>query len=348
MAIRCSAKYFCLLLFTLVISQLQAQRGHLPDEDQLELAKDKPVFCKPGVTNQSRGRGVLIEYGNVGSYKLTPKNALSDGVSSGSRVSHIDQLTAKIKIPMVNAPSLKVLAGYEHSSETYHFSRIGDTHAGLFQSLDNNPLRNNKYSLYITKAFCDKFYGGLRLRTSYRGDYDEVMSFESRYATYSALAVFGVKPRPDLEWGIGLTYSDNFFNRQVLPFAVYNRTFNDKWGIETVLPVSIMGRYNFRPDRMMLFGAEYQSDSYAIDVLTGQSGQPPLPYFFRHSEIVAKVSYDHHLRSWFWFNIEGGYQVPFRNEFIAAEGGQRIDNSAKGQPFFKIGLFVSPPKECVK
>lgn len=347
MVIRYSAKYTVLFLLVLGSLRLTAQHHHLPDEDQLELAKEKGAFCKPGVTNQSQGRGVLIQYGNAGGHRLLPESASTDGVSSRSRVSHVDQVTAKIKIPIVNAPSLKVLAGYEYSAETYHFSEIGATHPELFQSLDDNPLRNNKYSLYITKSFSGKYYGGLRLRTSYRGDYDQGMSFDGRYATYSALAVFGVKPRPDLEWGVGLTYSDNFFNRQVLPFAVYNRTFNDKWGIETVLPVSIMGRYNFRKGRLILFGAEYQSDSYAVDVLTGKSDQAA-PYFFRHAEIAVKASYDHHLGSWFWLNLEGGYQVPVRNEFINAQSGHATINSAQGQPFFRVGFFVTPPKDCIK
>ncbi|MCB0558723.1 MAG: hypothetical protein H6573_21670 [Lewinellaceae bacterium] len=342
-----SAKYGGVLLFALCSWQLNAQKVHSPDEDQIELAKEKVAFCQPGVTNQSRGRGALIEYGAVGGHNLLPGSGRSDGVNPGSRVSYVELATAKVKIPIINAPSLKVLAGYEYSSETYHFGQIGSDQSNLFESLDDNPLRNNKYSLYITQAFGSKFYGGLRLRTSYRGDYDQGMSFESRYATYSALAVFGVKPRPGLEWGIGLTYSDNFFNRQVLPFAVYNRTFNEKWGIETVLPVSIMGRYNFRKGRLILFGAEYQSDSYAIDVLSGKN-EPASPYFFRHSEIAVKASYDHHLRSWFWFNVEGGYQIPVRNQFVASQNGPTINNSVTGQPFFKVGLFITPPKECFK
>ncbi|MCB9266972.1 MAG: hypothetical protein H6558_18235 [Lewinellaceae bacterium] len=347
MAFHFPVKSVALCCFVLISWQIEAQRHHIPDEDQVELAQEKSGFCQPGVRNQSRGRGVLIEYGGIGSHTLLPDNALSKAANSGSRVSHVEQMKAKIKIPIVNAPGLKVLAGYEYGSEKYHFSSFGTGSSQMYRSLDDNPLRNNKFSLYITKAFRDKYYGGLRLRTSYRGDYDQKMSFESQYATYSALAVFGVKPRPDLEWGVGLTYSDNFFNRQVLPFAIYNRTFNDKWGIETVLPVSVMGRYNFREGRLLLFGAEYQSDSYAIDVLTGKSEQA-LPYYFRRSEIAVKASYDHNLYSWFWFNVEGGYQIPFRNEFVAPGGGPTTRNSTKGQPFVKVGIFVTPPRECVR
>lgn len=341
-----SAKHSGLFLCILAAWQLQAQKTHLPDKDQIELAKEQAPFCKPGVVNQSPGRGVLFQYSNVGSHGIFAENGLPDGFNS-SRVSHVDQLTAKVKIPLANTPGLKVLLGYEYAAETYHFSRIGAFQRELFQSLDGNPLRNNKYSLYLTKSFNSKYYAGLRLRTSYRGDYDQGMTFEGRYAAHSALAVFGIKARPDLDWGIGLTYSDNFFNRQLLPFAFYNRTFNDKWGIEAVLPVSVMGRYNFREGRLLLFGAEYQSDSYAIDVLAGRSGHYA-PYYFRHSEIAVKASYDHHLFSWVWFNVEGGYQVPVRNQFIPAEVGATINNKPEGQPFLRIGLFVSPSKDCIQ
>ena len=346
MKISCFIKCFGLILSSLLSYQMKAQKLHLPDEDEAELLKEKISFCKPGVVNQSRGRGILLQYGGVSGFDVTPEGGLSDAQNTSS-VSHVDQVKAKIKIPLANTPTFKMLAGYEYNAETFHFNKIGELNRDVFQSLDGNPLRNNKFSLYLTKAFDNKYYAGLRVRSSYRGDYDKGLSFDSRYATYSALAVFGVKPRPDLEWGIGLTYSDNFFRTQVLPFAIYNRTFNDKWGLEMVIPVQLMGRYNFREDRILLFGAEYQSDSYALDVLDSQSGNT-LPYYFRHSEVAIKASYDHHVASWIWMTAEGGLQLPVRNRFDAVDMGASFNNQAGAQPFFKIGIFATPPRNCIK
>ncbi|MCB9273225.1 MAG: hypothetical protein H6564_04245 [Lewinellaceae bacterium] len=329
--------------FTLQGLALLAQPdAQTPHGDGAELAKER-LFCQPGVSNSSKGRGLLLQYSSVGNYSIKPEGGSSDGLNN-SNVSYVDQLTAKIKIPLVNAPSLKVLLGYEYGAETYHFNQIGELHGDVFRSLDGSTLRANKYSLYLTKSFDEKYYFGARLRAAYRGDYGQGMSFDSRYASYSGLAIFGVKPRPDMEWGIGLTYSDNFFSKQVLPFVLYNRTFNDRWGVEAVLPVQAMARYNFSPGSMLLFGAEYQSQSYAIDV-SGRSGVDPTvhPYYFKHSEIALKASFDQHLYSWLWLNLEAGMQLPLQMRFddtvLPANSFQATSGA---QPFFRLGLFLSP------
>ena len=336
----CPLKIFLLLLFALAGLPLFAQQIHTPGDEGAELAKER-LFCQPGVTNSSKGRGLLLQYGGVGSYSLTPAGSLSDGFNT-STVSLTERVTAKIKIPVWNAPSLKVLLGYEYGAETLRFSQIGAFHGEVFKSLDGNPLRTNKYSLYITKSFDEKYYAGLRLRSSFRGDYAQGMTLDTRYATYSGLAILGVKPRPDLEWGIGLTYSDNFFTKQILPFALYNQTFNDKWGIESVLPVQIMGRYNFTPLSMVLFGMEYQSQSYAIDV-EGKYAETIHPYYFKHSEVALKASFDQYLGSWIWLNLEAGFQLPVQTRFDdSIDAANSFQSRAGAQPFFNLGLFLSP------
>lgn len=311
-----------------------------PHEGGVELAKEK-LFCQPGVENSSKGRGLLLQYGRAGSFTYRPKGAPADGIQNSS-VSGAEQVTAKIKIPLANKPGFKALLGYEYNAESFHISRPGSIRGDAFLNLDGNPLRSNKYSLYLTKSFDDKYYAGLRLRAAYRGDYDQGMSLDRRYATFSGLAVFGVKPRPDVEWGAGLMYSDNFFSRQLLPFIIYNQSFSDRWGIEAVLPVQVMGRYNFSPLSMLLFGAEYQSQSYAIGLRDG--GLPAVqPYYFKHSEIALKASFDQHLYSWLWLNLEAGMLLPVQTRFEDAghEAGS-FQARAGLQPFCNLGLFLSP------
>ncbi len=338
--IRC---FFCGLLFCFA-SAVKAQLLHEPDEDGIELSKERAI-CRPGVTNQSVGRGLLLERRSVGSQFYSPGIGELDGANA-SVVSHVERLTGKVKIPVLNKPSLKVLLGYEYAGETFHFDRIGYFNRDVFSSLDGNTLHTNKYSVYITKSFNEDYYAGLRLRTSYRGDHEEMISFDSRYATYSGLAAFGYKPNPDLEYGVGFTFGRNFFRTQILPFGIYNQTFNDKWGIETVLPVQIMMRYNFTPSNLLLFGLEYQSKSYSIDVYE-QGGEGAFtPYYFRHAEIAFKATYDVNLFSWVWFTAEGGYQVPLNSRFdntVDETLNFRARNS--GQPFFSVGVFVTPPRD---
>ncbi|NBC07320.1 MAG: hypothetical protein GVY26_09010 [Bacteroidetes bacterium] len=330
-------------------SSLCAQNLMFGEEDEVELPKDRTDFCSPGVINKSRGRGILLERRSVGAQHLAPNIGDIDGANA-SDIARVERIKGKIKIPLVNAADLKVLMGYEYARETFRFNRIGYYNEEVFRSLHDNPLHTNKYSIYITKSFNDKYYAGLRVRTSYRGDHEEMINFDGRYATYSALAAFGIKPREDLEYGFGLTYSRGFFNTNLLPFGIYNQTFNKKWGIETVLPVRIMMRYNFTPKELLLFGVEFQSKSYSIDVYRqSKRNLPPTPYYFRHAEIAWKATYDKHLFSWIWFTAEAGYQIPLNSRFDNTQDATlNFRTRATPQPFFNIGVFVSPSRDCVK
>jgi hypothetical protein len=340
----------CLLGWLLCMSSsLCAQSFVLGEEDDAELPKEHGGFCRPGVVNKSRGRGILLERRMVGDQYYAPNYGKVDGTSA-SDIDYVERLKGKIKIPLVNAPSVKVLLGYEYEQEVFHFDRIGYFNTAVFESLDNNPLHTNKYSLYVTKSFNDKYYAGLRLRTSFRGDHERMIAFDERYATYSGMAAFGIKKREDLEYGFGITFSKGFFNTNILPFGIYNQTFNEKWGIETVLPVRIMMRYNFTPKELLLFGVEFQSKSYSIDVYRqGKRGETATPYYFRHAEIAWKATYDKHLFSWIWFTAEGGYQIPLNSRFDNTEDASlNFRTRATGQPFFSLGVFVSPNRDCVK
>jgi len=344
----CPLKCFLCGLLCCLFAQLKAQHFPIPDEDESELPKEKTNFCRPGVANQSRGRGILLERRITGQQYQAPDIGDIDGANA-SEIGQMERLKAKIKIPLVNAPSLKVLAGYEYMRETFHFNRIGHYNEAVFSSLHDNPLHTNKYSLYITKSFNGKYYGGLRLRTSYRGDHEKAIAFDSRYATYSGLLAFGMKASEDLEYGVGLTFGRNFFRTQVLPFGIYNQTFNDKWGIETVLPVQIMGRYNFSPTHLLLFGVEYQSKSYSIDVYERGGEELAVPHYFRRAEIAFKATYDKHLFSWIWFTAEAGYQLPLESRFDNTQDpSMNFRTRTSPQPFFSFGLFVTPSRDCIK
>jgi len=338
-----------LLTFICFCQMAKSQGIHLPDDNQLDFGKDRMDFCKPGVVNKSPGKGVLIEYTGVGGFGLEPKSGLSDG-NGGSEVQYVEKFTGKFKIPLVNAPGLKMMLGYEYNSETFHFDRIGFSNSELFRSLDGNTLRNNKFSFYLTKSFDEKYYGGLRMRISSRGDYDKWVSLEERFTTFSATGLLGIKQRPGLEWGVGLTYSDNFARKQVWPFAIYNQTFNDKWGIETILPASILMRYNFNDKTLMMFGAEVENGTYAIDVINQDRPGGTDLFYFRHTEVGLKGVFYKNIFPWVWVEAEAGALIPIRNRFEDSIDPQelRFRNSAGISPMLRVGIFLYPPKSMVK
>jgi Domain of unknown function (DUF6268) len=208
----------------------------------------------------------------------------------------------------------------------------------------------------MIKPLNEKFYLAFKGDVSFNGGYDGLIKFDERYLKYNIGLMLGVKPRPDLEWGIGVLFRSSFVRSSVpvLPFGIYNRTFNDKWGIETILPVSIKARYNINAKNLILFGPEYESRSYSLDRINrGNSNTGDFSEFFmKRSELKFAVSYQHQVSDWVWFNAQAGYSHNFNTSFteIDLKGIELpavIVAPADGV-FFKVGVFVSPPKNKCK
>lgn len=341
------AKYILVFIFSIcLVPFLQSQQLNLPSEDAIELSKEL-CFCKPGVTNKSRGKGVFFQYGINKGFFLTPSGIDRENLLS-AEVEYQTYIKAKVKIPIVNIPGFKFLAGYEFDAETFHFSSFGNSHSDVFQNLDNRTLKTNKFTLYLSKSFDEKYYAIMRLRASYNGDYGGVVSFANRYAGYSVSALFGVKPNPDTEWGAGLSFSSNFIRTRIWPFLIFNKTFNDKWGLESVIPVQVFGRYNISTYSVLLFGTAFRSKNYSWDVFDTQSNQD-FNYHLRHASINPQISYDQRILPWVWLNTKVGYTIPFSTEFNNIDLPEAyFEAKPENNLFFKIGLFLSPPSQFVK
>lgn len=343
-------KCFFLTLFVLAVFQAKAQQITSTDEVFLELANEVHL-CKPGVTNQSKGKGVLFQYGINSGFDLEPLS-INKEVVSVAKVDFLRSLRTVVRLPLLNKPGLKLLLGYEYSNQQYRFESLGKTNQALFANLDQRRLNTNKFSLYFSKSFNEKTYAIFRLRASYRGNYSGTKGFNNNYATYNAFGLLGVKPKEDLEWGLGLGYSVSFAGNNVVPFAIYNQTFNDRWGIEAILPLMINGRYNFSDNNILLFGVEFKNKNYALD-LSGSNlesrSSTVNSYHFRTTSINPNISLDKKLFPWIWLNVKVGYQIPIQTEFDHAfDTSNSFRVRQTGSAFFRIGLFVSPPAKFIK
>lgn len=300
-------------------------------------------YCKPGIRNKSRSRGVNLSYRLLGEGTYG-ENDNPFSAPPFSTFHSLQQLQFKIKTPIINKDNLKLLAGYKYEMEHFNFKQIGIDFSDVFEGLANDKLKSNSLSLLLSRPFTETKYFALRFRYSSNGDYKQFMSFKNKYSIYKLLGFYAIKPNEDLEWGFGLNISKSFRRTNFLPFFVYNKNFNQRWGIESVFPGFVFGRYNINPRNIFLFGAEYNSQSYRIDF--DNSNEDPLAFDYNHSELVTSIKLEHRFFPWFWGSIKTGYQIHFSNEF---ESKNDFSESFRAEPsdafFFRIGLFVSPHSE---
>ena len=299
-------------------------------------------YCKPGINDKTRSKGLSLSYGwiNSGTYVAEETTTFAAPASILDNFSHLE---FKLKIPIVLKDRTKVLLGYKYYTEFYNFGRVGQDYAETFTELSQRNLKSNEYSLIISHSLNDKNYLGIRYKYATNGDYAGWTDFDSRYAIHNFMGVYGTKKSEDFEWGIGLIISSSFRRNTALPFLLYNRNFNKKWGIESLFPANLFLRYNVDAQTIGLFGIEYNSKSYRIDA--ENIANEVIDYAFNHSELIISFSAERHLRSWFWANMKIGYQNNFSSDFENKSTSAVFFQAEPGNGlYFRVGLFLSPTR----
>ncbi|MFK7770675.1 MAG: DUF6268 family outer membrane beta-barrel protein [Saprospiraceae bacterium] len=338
--------YFFILLILFGETTFSQIKPDIFPEDLLENEIEVRCYCSPGVYNKSRSRGIELTYGwmnggtfNEQDYPFT---------SQLSEYNKLENLEFKLKAPLVLKDNFKLLVGYQHFSEIFSFQNIGADFNPAFRELNNERLKSNSLSLIVSKPIDETRYLAFRFKYTSSGDYNTLFSFNSRYAIYKFLGLYAFKPNENLEWGFGLAVSKSFRRNNILPFILYNKNFNKHWGIEAVLPGVIFGRYNINQSNIFLFGAEYNSESYRIDI-NEDSNLPLMDYAYNHSEVILSGRIEHRFAPWVWGSIKAGYQFNFSSEFEAKNSfTSEFNTNPTGSPFFNISIFISPPKDEVE
>lgn len=333
-------KLIFLALFILFVNNnlfAQEKPGYLPEDvDPKSLTMHR--YAKPGVLNESRSRGL--------EFSLMRKTGgdffgVSGNQTKQAENADIRRHSFKIRLPLLLKNNFRLLAGYSFSGEQFQLNNISGTHAPVFQHLDQHRLKSQSASLIADRSFNERQYFVARVKVSYNGDYEPFITTDGEYRVLSVTGLFGNKKSQNTEWGIGVNYSNSFRSTIFLPFFMYNHNFNESFGIETVLPSTVLGRFNFGDATLLLFGAEYSSKSYKIDVNEVDTKEA---YFMNHSEIRFPLRLEQRIHSWFWIGAQVGYQFNFNMDFDA-----RPDRAFEINPdpfmFYRIGLFLSPPDD---
>jgi hypothetical protein len=303
-----------------------------------------PSLCKPGVVNKAPGKGAAFTYTFNPDYKMRAPEA-----EKPVKVRRNERFDTKLKVPLIHQPKFSFMLGFQYTLERYHFLSIIPENYPLFKRLNETDLKTASVSAYVIRPLNHKLYTSFRVSASWHGDYDKFVSFDNRYAIYRVAGLIGLKKNDYVEYGVGLMFNKGFRNTRLLPFGFYNRTFNDHWGIEAAIPVSIKGRYNFSPRTLILFGSEYSSQNYALKVkepsMNPFQPQPEkAPYHYHRSSVDLTASLYQQLSGWTWIEFKAGYAFNLNSQARDLPARQNYDLQPSGSLLGQISFFVSPPR----
>ena len=334
-------RFFTLIILCFLSSNIfgQLKPEFFPEDITVE-NYEGVCYCEPGVVNKSRSKGLVISYGLFDSGNYLPETSNSTSFTP-SNLDAFNQFEFKIKVPIILKERTKFLIGYSYYIETYNFENVTESFSETINTLDNNTLKSNGISALVSHSLSEKNYLILRYKYSLNGNYNGFVEIDNRYAIHNFMGLYGFKKSDQFEWGVGFLFSTSFRRTSGLPFLLYNRTFNDRWGIESIFPANFFLRYNLSPLTITALGLEYNSKSFRLDV--EDSAGDLLDFAYNHAEILLSLSIERHISSWIWANAKFGYQRNFDSEFDT-QNDLTTDFQADLQSglFFQIGLFVSP------
>ncbi len=150
--------------------------------------------------------------------------------------------------------------------------------------------------------------------------------------------IYGWKTSDYLMWGIGVSRTYRLGRVIHVPALLYNKTFNERWGIEALLPARAALRYNFSTNSMLLAGFELEGQQFDIEASSN---------FLQRGEIKPRITWEQKLKGFIWLSAQAGYRLNGRNVVVDRYTGKGehevITNTWGPAPYFNISLnFVSP------
>ena len=323
--------------------------------------RDKQQFANPSVLGMGPSKGLIVRY------ERTPRF----GVASSAQVAGLNdfstvatknaRLSIKGYIPAWNHPHLKVIVGLSYEREEFQFDKLPTTYE-LYDNLENKGLKSTAVQVAVIRPVDAVHWYLARVKGELSGDYTSSELTRADYSRFSAEAIYGWKRSPRFSWGLGFQYGYTFGRLSIYPALIYNRTFNDHWGVEALAPARITLRYNASPNSIFYAGYTVDGYNYIVHLRTALArknpdGTPDLNAVplrtleLRETEVKFRLRWEHEVFSFLWLGAEAGYRYNYAFDAFDRTNSDRekiIDSRLNGAPYASLELFITPPRKLLE
>ncbi|WP_210463242.1 DUF6268 family outer membrane beta-barrel protein [Rufibacter roseolus] len=322
--------------------------------DSLRAAQDttdEKELANPSVVGMGKSKGIIIRYERLPRFGMHSRGQQSTVEDARADVLKSNRFEFKAYAPLVNNPHFKLVLGGSYFLEEFNYKEPETQQYPLYQRLEDKNLRSLDGQLVMLKPLNYKNYIIFRVKGELNGDYGkhDNVSF-TRYLRTSMEAIYGWKKSRYLSYGLGVQLGYAFGRQTIYPAFLYNRTFNDKWGVEALFPANVTFRRNFSEKSLLYLGYRIDGSTYNININTEPFNQYETVEL-RKSEIKARLRWDREIYDFIWFGLETGYR--YNHKFDLYDGRARtanplIETHIKDAVFFNVELFLVPPRRFLK
>ena len=306
---------------------------------------DKPVniWASPSVTGMNLGKGIVFGYQRMAPYNIVSNSQEPAYVeSSAAEIDRVSNKVFKLRLPFLRKERTQAVVGFEYNVDEFEFEHPEALDYPFYNKMHQRNLASRGLKFYINHSISDRKFLFSRISFELNGDIPEKLNFES--FKYSLAGSYGWKLDPMTAWGVGFYFSYNFGSPLLLPAIMYNKTWNSRWGLESLFPSMVQLRYSPNESNFLYFGYEVFGASYNVDF-----GSTLNEDFYnvqvRRSEILPMIRFEKEIYDFIWMSIEGGYRynINFRiSEDRIFNENDILINEVDPGAYVGASLFIIP------
>jgi len=330
------------VLFPLLTSA-QVDTTEVFDYSQFGDAKGVKRYCNQKVLNQTPQRIVSLGIEQLAGFDspAIPVSAMLPALQNFT-ASRMTAIKAQVNVPVISTNKIIWQLG-----ANYWGSRMVIPEPGanlIANELADHTLTSTGINTTIFKPLNEKNFLILQASADLSGVFHDLQDINGKALTISATAVYGWKRSEKNMIGVGVARTYRAGQIIHVPVFLWNKTFNDKWGMELLLPARGHLRHNFSTTSILQMGFELEGNQFWMRMPNSPTGT----LFLQRGELKPRIMWDKKLSGFIWFNIQAGLRYNWRFEGMNVYNGkadtQRYFTSALGNPLY-VGLslnFVSP------
>ncbi|HEX4958713.1 MAG TPA: DUF6268 family outer membrane beta-barrel protein [Lacibacter sp.] len=294
-------------------------------------------YATQKVLNQTPNRIVSLAYEYQGAFDMP---GVPSFPNQTYRVKRIAGIRGQLNIPVVSNTKLIWQLGANYWRSGYTFESVNNV---FISKLNANGLHTAGINTTIFKPLNEKNFLIFQASADVNGVFEKFSDVNSKALTVSATAIYGWKKSEQNMYGVGVARTYRAGQIIYVPVLLWNKTFNDQWGMELLLPARGHLRRNFSTSNILQLGYELEGNQYWMRTPSA-NGQ----VFIQRGEFKPRVMWDKKLSGFFWLNVQAGFRYNWRfdvmNEYDARKDEKLFFRSALTNPFyFSVGInFVSP------
>ena len=331
----------CLVFFT-TAAVAQVDSTEVLDYSNFGDAEGVKRYCNQKVLNQVPQRILSIGFEQQGSFMMP---GVRDGMSlmnQDLRVNQVSAIKAQANIPVISNTKIIWQLGANYWSSNYSIENPGRN--SFAQRLDARAMTTTGITTTIFKPLNEKNFLIFQASGDMNGFYQRLSDLTSDAFTFSGALIYGWKTSDKNMIGAGISRTYRAGQLLHIPVLFWNKAFNDRWGMELLLPARGHLKYNFSTSNILQVGFELEGNQFFMNLPDSSTGK----VFIQRGEFKPRVMWDKKLSGFVWLSAQAGLRYNWRfdvmNQHDAKEVNQQYFTSPLGNPFyFNLSLnFVSP------